>query len=518
MRTRLLSALALLWGAEVACAQMAPTYPANGYYQGNGTGYQTAPGTGAYPNNGYYPNSRPAGYGPYYPGYANYPRGYYPNYPGYPGYPNAYPTGYPRASLPAAPGMAVPPAALPAAPVNSPPPGMVVDRPVPYSDPMASAEADAWEGKRRFWVSADYAMSWIRPERLTAPLVTVGSPADAIPGALGQPGTVVVFGNNNIDFGRFNGVRAEVGVFLDSDNHFSLDAAGEFAFENHVKFAKFSDPAGNPIIGRPFFNVANVPPEEAIAQVSNAALGFAGGTSVDAKSEFFGAELNGRYHICCGQHLHLDALLGFRWLHLQESLTMQDLIVPTFGFLQFPLPQPQFVTAPNFVSDTDSFRTNNNFYGLQVGVDASWESDWWYVDGFANLALGGNDQSVNIDGSTTLFTPTGNLVAPGGILALPTNIGNDSRTRFAAIPEFGLTFGVHVLPHVWLTAGYTLLLWNEVLRPGSQIDHQVNATLIPLNQGPFAVPVTASPNHPQFSFAEDFFWIQSLNVGVNIRY
>src|SRR5438445_8441123 len=65
----------------------------------------------------------------------------------------------------------------------------------------------------KFWLSAEYLAWWIKKEGIP-PLVTVGSPTDLVPGAIGQPGTVVVVGGDDIDFRTFSGGRLTTGMWL----------------------------------------------------------------------------------------------------------------------------------------------------------------------------------------------------------------------------------------------------------------------------------------------------------------
>src|SRR3954462_1458789 len=51
-----------------------------------------------------------------------------------------------------------------------------------------------------FWVRAEYLLWWSKNGPLHEPLVTLGSSNDAIPGALGQPDTQVIFGNSAINY------------------------------------------------------------------------------------------------------------------------------------------------------------------------------------------------------------------------------------------------------------------------------------------------------------------------------
>jgi hypothetical protein len=557
MRIELTCALAILCGAELAQAQTSPNNAYNGYYQSVWSYNQTAPGAAGY--YGYYQNMRPSGYSGYNPTYGSYPNLYYPtstatyqNYYGTTSAPRPYT--YPASGTgvtPTAPGTNLPTSATPSsAGTNTPssPPASVTGAPVvtlPLDTPDLEVRARrkwrspdpwaftpglgdgssfneehdpyAWAGKQKFWIGAGYTMAFVRPERLSAPLVTAGSQADAVQGAIGQPGTTVLVGNDNLDFGMLSGVRAEVGFFLDSSDCYSLDAGAFYTFQNSFHFHKASDASGNPIIARPFLNVLG--PDEAAELDSNPnpALNFSGGASVDATTELWGAELNGRVHFHPKERLHADGLFGFRFVHLGETLSANDQLTPiTPNILTFNGPA-NFVNAPNSLADEDSFKTRNNFYGLQIGGDLTWEGDWFFVNTFAKFGLGGTNQHVNINGTTTLITPTGNVVAQGGVLALPTNIGSFNRTTVGFLPELGLSVGVNLTPHLQLVAGYSFLYWNQVVRPGGQLDHSLNPTLIPSDIR-FGTIQTASTTRPVFTFNEESFWTQFLNVGVNLHY
>src|SRR5262249_5563203 len=105
-----------------------------------------------------------------------------------------------------------------------------------------------------FWIGIDYQMWWFRRGPVPGPLVTRGFAGDPIPGAPGQPGTRVVFGDTDINYNMIPGLRGEVGFWLDDDNRYSLEIEG-FATSSrnqHLRFA--SDDAGNPLIGRVFRN------------------------------------------------------------------------------------------------------------------------------------------------------------------------------------------------------------------------------------------------------------------------
>ena len=131
------------------------------------------------------------------------------------------------------------------------------------------------------------------------------------------------------------------------------------------------------------------------------------------------------------------------------------------------------------------------------------------------MHLGATDQDVNINGTTTMFSPTGNQVATGGILALPSNIGDHNRTVLGFAPEGGFNVAVNVTSHIQLTAAYSYLFWNSVVRPNAHVDTTVNTAAVPSDP---SFGSTTGPARPTFTFNDESFWMQSLTFGVVVHY
>jgi hypothetical protein len=360
------------------------------------------------------------------------------------------------------------------------------------------------------WLSANYRLSWFRPGPLNAPLVSTGSAASPRPGALSQPDAVPIFGPGNLDFNSMSGIEFAGGFFLDHDHHWSLDAGGFYYFTGHIKSLFASDAAGNPVIARPAINGAN---GQEIAFVDSLPRMVAGSSFVDASSEVWSFEVNGRYNVCCTPWLHTDFLLGYRQLTLREKLTVQDQLTPLVpNFLTF---RGAFVNPPNTLADVDQFATSDTFYGLNLGTRFLWQYHWLSLDLYGKLAVGVIDEKAHIQGQTSLITRTQVITTPGGVLALPSNIGNHSRSVFGILPETGFNIGIDVLKHVRILTGYSFLLLNSAVRPGNEIDRIVNPGLVPTDQrfGTFI----GGP-HPQFAFRDQAFWAHTFNFGLEFYY
>lgn len=549
MRTALFGVLALVGGAEAAQAQQMPAYgyPNPNYYPTQGYAQPMMPGAPQQaPQQGYPQQAQPrvyynnGTYG-YYQGGAQ-PTQYYNNYPGNNSYPyNYYGTGngapyaYPQAQAPTyvytptarqynqmymmAPAARTAPAAswpMPAAKATAVNVAETGVEPIDGGDGLFVAPKSGVSFHRPtkdlFWVEAGYEAAFFRSMGLATPLVTSGSQNDAAPGAFGQSSTQTLFGANSINFNLFSGVRLGAGVFLDENDRFSLEWTGTLFLPNYSNYAISSDGNGNPTIARPIFNVSSGLQGAFLNSLPGV---LAGSINVDAKSQFATTEFNARMHGYFGQSFHVDGLFGFRYMQLNESLTMNERVNPLVpGFASF---DGATIGPPDTLHDYDSFGTKNKFFGAQVGAHASYEYKCFTFESFFKLALGGTIEQTNIAGATTLVTPTGTTVAPGSILALPSNIGNYSRTVFGIVPEFGLNLGVDLCQNVRLKLGYSFLMWNHVVRPGNQLNPNVNPGQVPGSPAGTFANVTG-PVSPVYRFNDELFWGHTFNLGVEFHY
>ena len=96
--------------------------------------------------------------------------------------------------------------------------------------------------------------------------------------------------------------------------------------------------------------------------------------------------------------------------------------------------------------------------------------------------------------------------------ALSSNIGEQSRNDFAVLPEAGANLVWKFRSNMNLRLGYSLIYLTKAARANDQIDFTVNPNLFPP-----AVPL-ATPLRPGFQENHNDFWIQSLNVGVDVTF
>ncbi len=222
---------------------------------------------------------------------------------------------------------------------------------------------------------------------------------------------------------------------------------------------------------------------------------------------------------------HTDVLYGFRWANLDESIQITEDLQEFTSITTNP------PTLGNSIDVFDRFATENEFMGGEIGYETEWEHQRWSLNFLSKLAIGNTRQRVRVTGSTTIDDGLGTVsVTDGGLLTqrfvhpgadliagnaddfVVGNIGDYKRDEFSMIPEIGLTLGYNLTQRLKLTGGYTLLYWSNVLRPGDQIDLDVNGNLLNRNGTPDPATIVQG-DHPRFVFHQTDLWLHGLNLG-----
>jgi hypothetical protein len=398
-------------------------------------------------------------------------------------------------------------------PATAPAPGsweaLVLGTPAPPADPPAAApEPDP--SPARFWFRADYLLWWTKNGPLPAPLVTTGSANAATIGGLTQPGTRVLFGGPEQDYGSANGARFDAGAWLDAERRWALQV-GYFALERRsTNFATASDARGNPVLAQPL--IAPTTGQEFTELI--ALPGFiAGGTAVSTGSRLQGWEINAVASGLRGDQLNVELLLGLRAVSLDEDLQMASAFAPLVNnFLTF---RGRTVNAPSSLATYDAFRAQTHFYGPQLGGRVEWTAGRLSLGAQGQLAVGDNQELVRVDGNSSLFTPgAATVTVPGGVLAQSSNIGRYFREQLAVVPEVRLRVGCRISPALGVSFGYSFLFWSDVVRPGSLVDRTVESGLVPTDRA-FG---TATGTRPAFVFRTSDYWAQGLDFGLDWRF
>jgi Putative beta barrel porin-7 (BBP7) len=374
----------------------------------------------------------------------------------------------------------------------------------------------------RLEVTGEYLLWWSKGASQGPPLLTTSPPngVNGVPGAV--PGSTVLLNAGDL-FDTFrDGGRFGVTYWLDDCASYGFEGRIFFTGDRFNSYAANSNEFPNGLF-RPFFVanpvVAGGAPFGEFREVVTSPGSTAGGFSAQSKSRFWGAEANYRdnvYTSCiCGNSLRVDLLAGFRYLNLDESLTMTEDVVRLTTNPMFP-----DEVAGTHVVNNESFSTYNNFYGGQIGAIGSYRWNKWTADLRTTVALGTTDEQLKVNGTQVRTIPGGpTLVLPGGLLALPTNSGTFTRNVFSVVPEVGLNIGYQVTEHWRAFIGYDFLYWSNVIRPGDQIDRVIDINNIPrfVNVPAGTIPAVFPPR-PAPLFNETDFWAQGVNFGVEFRW
>ena len=423
-------------------------------------------------------------------------------------------------------GPGVPPATLTAAGLGSeplPPPAPACQDGVPRpAEPLLAATRPVGRDAQ-FWLRGEYLLWWTQGSRQPV-LVTTGLPGvTPFPGALGQPGTSVLYGNPDGDSRPRSGGRFTAGFWLDSCRTFGLEGSYFFLASRNTDFSAASDGRlGSGFIARPFFDVlTGLQNSQLVAFPALAGGGnilFADGNGlargdihVATYSRLQGAELNALCGLCAGCNYSAQALVGFRYLQLDEGLAVTE---NTRVNPALPRDTPLF--GGSTISIADQFDTRNNFYGGQVGVRGEVRRGRVFVEVQAKVALGVTHQTVDVRGSTAITSPEGTTTLfPVGFLASGGNGGQFVRDRFTVVPEVGVNVGYQVTPRVRTFVGYNFLYWSSVVRPGDQIDVGLSGTRLPTDS---RYDPAAGPARPNAPLRDTGFWAQGISFGAEFRY
>jgi len=421
----------------------------------------------------------------------------------------------------------------------------MLPKPLQPPDPMtgypATAEMDAGMMQRngtkvdlrdyhcgpdeRFWARGDYVHWWTKRGPLHVPLVATGI---ADPNFSAVPSTVL-FGGQGLDYRSRSGGLLTLGLWLDEQHITGFEASGFLLEKPRIAFAANS-PDGSLVLARPFFAAEqNLVPQNSALLIAFPNI-LAGGVTISSTSRFWGAEANFARNVAhhCGWDVNL--LFGFRYLSLDEHLLINQsstvLQAQAPGVVTGIIgPGNQLLSlgdAGSTVNITDTFGTQNNFYGAQIGTRIGYRSGMWTVEVQTKVAMGPTHEGLNVFGSTqqniVLNGPppsASSSNATAGFLALATNSGHDRTNWFSVVPEVGINLGCQVSSHVRALAGYNFLYMNSVIRPGNQVNLNINRAFLPTISQPGSATNIAEPSK---LFKQNEFWAHGVNFGMLISF
>jgi hypothetical protein len=360
------------------------------------------------------------------------------------------------------------------------------------------------------WAKGEYLLWVVKNGNSTQPLVVSGTiPFGAVPGV---PGAVTLFGGNSFDFGHISGARAEVGVLLPGTDRCGIEADGIILPKRTISVTAGSGSLGIPVLGEPFFNELTQTTDSLLAS----SLSNPGGMTAFASTEMWSAEANVFVNFHRGERFTWNAMLGFRFLSLEETISVAGTrFIGSAGqtFESNPLPLGARTAWE------DKFQTANRFYGVNFGATAEYRWRRFAFDGGVQVALGDIRRTESVNGFSQVTTGTGvNTVTtrvPGGLLTQITNIKTTQDDVFSVVPELRLDINYQLTEHVRIGAGYSIVYVSNVIRPGMQIDPVVNPTLVPLRTE-FGLPLGTA--RPMQVFHGTDYWAQGVNFTVTLLF
>ena len=337
---------------------------------------------------------------------------------------------------------------------------------------------------------------WLRDTPAPVPLVT-----NLI---AGTPATQTYLGGQDLSVGASGGMRIFASYAL-SDRSGLEGNVFFIPYRSTSRSVSSSGQNGSVNLIVPYFDA--ITNRENGTEISYAPI--YGATAQEEYSVgMLGAEINGAWALSPSAPWTVDALGGIRYLRLRETYTFTT---------SSPYVPPYTAGVWN---TNDRFETTNNFYGLQAGMRARYDQGAFFGTGVVKVALGAMVQAVDISGSlvTDEFTTSGTAQTfPGGYFALPSNIGNYSRSTFAVVPEVAVNVGYRITPAASIFLGYSFLYASNVVRPGNQINRTINTTQ--------SAAYTEDPNsklqgpaQPSNNFNDTSFWAQSISLGFAYRF
>jgi hypothetical protein len=311
----------------------------------------------------------------------------------------------------------------------------------------------------RWWVSPTLEFAWL--------------PSKPAPGALqlrvpapsgGIPGPILPVGGRTAATSQ-SGFGLNLGVWLDKSNTRGIDASlftlsgGDSTFTGFAPAMLLLFPKGTDRSApRVFLFPAGTP----IVGLFPATL----------STWFITADVNYRHNLYCDPNARLDLLAGYRYAFVQDELFLGD--------------------SPD--GSHDDYRRNrlavsNPFHGGQIGLAGEYRGERLFVSGAAKVAFGAVSPEVC---ATGMFRGAEGETADG--FARLTALRDTSGSRFAVLPTLNVRVGTQVRDHARLFVGYSFHYLSQVARLGDAL----------------------SPAATSLAFTD--FWVQSFNLGFDLRY
>jgi hypothetical protein len=351
------------------------------------------------------------------------------------------------------------------------------------------------------WDDCEFLLWWPRSQALP-PLVTASRSGQ--PPVLGSPGASVLIGGHSQNNQDIAGGRFVLGAAINSEETLGLEGAYFFLGSRTLKETIRSQ--NNPAavsLGLPFVNSDTGHRDVfliAAPGVSTGSVYFSSTTRLQ------GAEGNLIANFVDETAVRVNGIIGYRYLMVNQGIALAD-------------QRTELGAGGAYGPIYDGFDGHNQFNGGQLGLHADFTHGLMFCEITGKVAIGLTSEVVKIEGASTIYTPIlGGVNAqtlPGGVYALPSNMGYYTHNSFAVAPEGTFKIGLKFGEVSRFFVGYNFLYLSELVRPADQIDRTLNPIQIPtLNPG----ATFTGADRPRVPFARTDFWTQGLIIGIETRY
>ena len=367
----------------------------------------------------------------------------------------------------------------------------------------------------RWWAHVEY-LGWRMRGHDVPVLVTQSPPgtplADA--GVLGEPTTEVLFGGDRLNDGNRDGGRIRLG-WWSVDGQFVGWQGEYFGFTRDGDDFSASCTADGPILARPFFNTALGEQDASLLCGTGLNLGgftfdVDGSISVNSQSDLHNIGVIRRHVLWADfeRNFRIDWLVGYRYLRLDEDLTITDMVT-------LNNPSGGLIPAGTQIRRVDQFNTTNDYHAGEAGLLYEVHRGRWALEGGTKMAIGNMHEAINAQGSQqiNLGGTSGFAEVPGagGFLVQPgQNAQHQGRNELALLTESELRLAFAFNDRWRAMLGCTVVYINRVTRPGTQIDPNLDPTSFP--------PAGGGNAPPMERFTESYLWLFGVNAGFEARW
>ena len=159
------------------------------------------------------------------------------------------------------------------------------------------------------------------------------------------------------------------------------------------------------------------------------------------------------------------------------------------------------------IAVNDSFDTENDFHGGQLGLASLYREGCWSLRTLAKVGFGSLRRESTLAGRTVTTVDGVEAVDNNGLMVRQTNSGSSEDHTFGWVPEVDLTLGWHRYPRMDATIGYHVIAMTDAIQPGGLIDTNLNLADNP----------TGSLS-PVRGFDTRTFYVQGIHFGLAYIY